>query len=61
MKTGSINLLNGTGILNGSPILSGNVVKGILNGNKTDVGNGILGGALLGILGGNRYSKRGRH
>lgn len=64
VRTGNVNLLNGLGILNNSPIASGNVVSGILNGNKT--GNGILGGVLngatLGILGGNsqRYSVKGR-
>lgn len=40
-------------ILNGSAILSGNnVLTGILNGNKTSVGEGLLG---AGILNGNSY------
>lgn len=63
VHTGNLNLLNGTSVLNNSPIASGNVVSGILNGNKTGNGvangNGILGGTL-GILGGNssKYSVR---
>lgn len=58
---GDVNLLNGLSVLNGSPIASGNVVSGILSGNRTSAGNGILGGGVfnggtLGILGGNRQS-----
>ncbi|MHB2264337.1 hypothetical protein [Aliihoeflea sp. PC F10.4] len=64
VRTGNVNLLNGTGILNNSPIASGNVVSGILNGNKTGNGilSGVLNGSTLGILGGNskRYSVKGR-
>ena len=53
LDLGDINLLNG---------------NSILSGNRTSIGNGILGGALIGILGGNSYtskhsvkkSKRGR-
>ncbi len=64
VRTGEINLLNGLGILNNSPIASGNVVSGILSGNKTGNGilSGVLNGATLGILGGNsqRYSVKGR-
>ena len=58
VSTGNLNVLNGTAVLNGSPIASGNVVQGILNGNKTSVGNGILGGAVKNILGGNKGRKR---
>jgi hypothetical protein len=63
VRTGNLNLLNGTSVLNNSPIASGNVISGILSGNKTGNGiangNGILGGTL-GILGGNssKYSVR---
>jgi hypothetical protein len=58
VRTGDINLLNGTQVLNASPILSGNSV---LNGNRTSAGNGILGGTLNNLLSGNnRYSLRGR-
>ncbi len=58
VRTGDINLLNGTQVLNASPILNGNSV---LSGNRTSAGNGILGGALNNLLGGNnRYSLRGR-
>lgn len=57
VRTGNLN------VLNNSPIASGNVVSGILSGNKTGNGiangNGILGGTL-GVLGGNssKYSVR---
>lgn len=59
---GDVNVLNG--ILNGSAILSGNNISGILNGNKT--GNGILSGIGVGILGGNsilnnKSYRLGRH
>ncbi len=63
VRTGNVNLLNGTSVLNNSPIASGNVLSGILSGNQTGNGigngNGILGGTL-GILGGNssKYSVR---
>jgi hypothetical protein len=63
VRTGNVNVLNGTSVLNNSPIASGNVVSGILSGNQTGNGigngNGILGGTL-GILGGNssKYSVR---
>ncbi len=57
VRTGNINVLNGTQLLNASPILSGN---SILNGNRTSAGNGILGGTLNNLLGGNRYSLRGK-
>jgi hypothetical protein len=65
VRTGDLNLLNGLGVLNNSPIASGNVVSGILSGNKTGngiLGNGVLNGSTLGILGGNgqRYSVKGR-
>lgn len=65
VRTGNVSLLNGIGILNNSPIASGNVVSGILSGNKTGngiLGTGILNGSTLGILGGNsqRYSVKGR-
>ena len=52
---GNIKLLNGTSVLNDLPILSGNVVSGILNGN--DIGNvgGVLSGIGINILGGNSY------
>lgn len=59
-----ISVLNGSPILNNSPILSGNVVSGILSGNKTGVGvlNGTLNNIGLGILSGNRYkARKGRH
>ncbi|MFU0503105.1 hypothetical protein [Pseudaminobacter sp. NGMCC 1.201702] len=49
-------LLNGTSVLNGSAILSGNTVSGILNGNNT--GNGILSGIGVGVLGGNSILNR---
>lgn len=58
VRTGNVNLLNGISVLNNSPIASGNVVSGILSGNRTNAGNGILGGLRLGILGSNdNYSK----
>ena len=44
----SIGLGNVTALNN---ILSGNVVSGILNGNKTNVGNGILGAVGISGLG----------
>jgi len=50
---GKVTALNG--ILNGNNILSGNVVSGILNGNKTNVVSGILSG--IGVnLGNSSYS-----
>lgn len=63
---GDISLLNGLSVLNGSPIASGNVLSGILSGNRTGIGNGILGNVSLGILGGGnrtsiRRSSRGHH
>jgi hypothetical protein len=53
LKTGNIGVLNGlgVGILNGSPIASGNVVQGILSGNDVLGGNGVLNGNSTGILG----------
>jgi hypothetical protein len=51
----NVNLGALNGVLNGNNILSGNVVSGILNGNKTNVVSGILSG--IGInLGSNNYS-----
>ncbi|MEZ2330437.1 hypothetical protein AB6802_11970 [Mesorhizobium sp. RCC_202] len=51
----NVNLDALNGVLNGNNILSGNVVSGILNGNKTNVVSGILSG--IGInLGSNNYS-----
>jgi hypothetical protein len=49
-----VKVLNGIG--NGNAILSGNNVSGILNGNKTSVGD-ILGGLGVGILSGNNSYK----
>lgn len=51
-------VLNGINVLNGSPILSGNVVSGILNGNNTAVGAGVL-GTVNSILG-HKSTKKGR-
>lgn len=55
---GQVNALNG--ILSGNNILSGNVVQGILDGNKTNVLSGILNGVGANVLGGNSY-KLGGH
>lgn len=56
IQTGNIKLLSG--ILNGSPIASGNVVQGILSNNGVLIGNntgvGILGTALGVLNGGKR-------
>lgn len=46
---GKLNLLNGT------TLLSGLNVSGILNGNTTGVVSGVLSGIGIGILGGNSY------
>ncbi|MBZ9741697.1 MULTISPECIES: hypothetical protein [unclassified Mesorhizobium] len=56
---GQVNALNG--VLNGNNILSGNVVQGILNGNKTNVLSGVLSGIGVNVLGGNSYKLGGRH
>lgn len=56
---GKITALNG--VLNGNNILSGNVVSGILDGNKTNVVSGILSGIGLNVLGGNSYKLSGHH
>lgn len=48
----SVGLNNvGVNLLNGSPILSGNSISGILNGNTTGVVSGVLNGLGVGILG----------
>ncbi len=56
IQTGNVKVLNG--ILNGSPIASGNAVKGILSNNGVLTGNntgvGILGNALGVLNGGKR-------
>lgn len=63
---GDVNLLNGISVLNGSPILSGNntqVGNGLLNGigvGVLGVGTGV-GNAASGILGGGNHYKLGRH
>jgi hypothetical protein len=56
---GKITALNG--VLNDNNILSGNVVSGILDGNKTNVVSGVLSGIGLNVLGGNSYKLGGRH
>ncbi|RUZ31225.1 hypothetical protein EN952_32785, partial [Mesorhizobium sp. M7A.F.Ca.CA.001.15.1.1] len=55
---GQVTALNG--ILSGNNILSGNVVQGILNGNKTNVLTGVLSGIGVNVLGGNSYKLGGR-
>ncbi|PWJ83952.1 hypothetical protein C7441_107112 [Pseudaminobacter salicylatoxidans] len=54
----------GVNLLNGSPILSGINVSGILSGNKTGVVSGVLNGLGVGILGtgagGSSYKAKGR-
>lgn len=45
---GDVSVLNGIG--NGNAILSGNVVSGILNGNKTNVLSGVLSGIGVNTL-----------
>lgn len=52
--------LNGNGILNGSAILNGNKLSGILNGNDTSVGSGILNNIGAGILTGGKGGKRSK-
>ncbi len=49
-----VNLLNGSPILSGNNILSGNST-GILNGNAVGVLNGVLNGVGINLLGGNSY------
>lgn len=56
---GQVNALNG--VLNGNNILSGNVVSGILDGNKTNVLTGVLSGVGVNVLGGNSYKLGGHH
>ncbi|WP_315923832.1 hypothetical protein [Mesorhizobium sp. SP-1A] len=59
---GNISALNG--IANGNAILSGNVISGILSGNKTGVLNGVggvLNGLGVNLLGSNASYKLGRH
>lgn len=56
---GKVTALNG--VLNGNGILSGNVVSGILDGNKTNVLSGVLGGIGVNVLGGNSYKLSGHH
>ncbi|QKD03168.1 hypothetical protein [Mesorhizobium loti] len=56
---GQVNALNG--ILSGNNILSGNVVSGILDGNKTNVLTGVLSGIGVNVLGGNSYKLGGHH
>lgn len=52
-SVGDVNVLNGIGILNNSPIASGNVTKGILSGNGILGGSSVLNGNSngIGILG----------
>ncbi|MBN9257260.1 MULTISPECIES: hypothetical protein [unclassified Mesorhizobium] len=56
---GKVTALNG--VLNGNGILSGNVVSGILDGNKTNVLSGVLSGVGVNVLGGNSYKLSGHH
>jgi hypothetical protein len=58
---GDVSVLNGIG--NSNTILSGNVVSGILNGNKTNVGNisGVLNGIGVNLFSGNSYKMGSRH
>lgn len=55
----------GVNLLNGSPILSGINISGILSGNQTGVVSGLLNGLGVGILGtgagGSSYKVKGRH
>ncbi|RJG44594.1 hypothetical protein [Mesorhizobium sp. DCY119] len=51
-----VNLLNGSPILSGNNILSGNST-GILNGNSTGILTGILNGVGINLLGGNSSYK----
>ncbi|TPI14365.1 hypothetical protein FJW06_10335 [Mesorhizobium sp. B4-1-3] len=51
----NVNLGALNGVLNGNNILNGNVVSGILNGNKTNVVSGILSGIGVNV-GSNNYS-----
>ncbi|MBZ9775267.1 hypothetical protein [Mesorhizobium sp. CO1-1-8] len=48
-------------MLSGNNILSGNVVSGILNGNKTNIVGGVLSGLGANLLGGNGYRLGKRH
>jgi len=64
IKVDDIKVLNGSPILSGNSTASGNtVLSGILNGNKTSVGEGLLGNGILtgGILSGNSSYKLGKH
>jgi hypothetical protein len=56
---GKIGLLNN--VLSGNNILSGNLVSGILNGNKTSLVGGVLSGLGINLLGGNSYKLGSRH
>lgn len=48
-------------VLGSNNILSGNVISGILDGNKTNIVGGVLGGIGVNILGGNSYKLGTRH
>lgn len=56
---GKIGLLKN--VLSGNNILSGNLVSGILNGNKTSLVGGVLSGLGVNLLGGNSYKLGSRH
>ncbi|MER8410568.1 MULTISPECIES: hypothetical protein [unclassified Mesorhizobium] len=58
-RPGKITALND--VLSGNNILSGNVVSGILNGNKTNIVGGVLSGLGVNLLGGNSYRLGKRH
>lgn len=59
IQTGNLNLLSGIGILNNSPILSGNVLSGIVSGKSNNVGQGNVGGRQNavgnGLIGGGSF------
>ncbi|MBN9220402.1 MAG: hypothetical protein J0I79_20840 [Mesorhizobium sp.] len=56
---GKIGVLNN--LLNGNNILSGNLVEGILSGNKTSLVGGVLSGIGINLAGGNSYKLGKRH
>ncbi|TPM38152.1 hypothetical protein [Mesorhizobium sp. B2-3-4] len=56
---GKVDVLNG--VLNGNNVLSGNLVSGILSGNKTGLVGGVLSGIGINLAGGNDYRIGKRH
>lgn len=56
---GKVTALND--ILGSNNLLSGNVISGILDGNKTNIVGGVLSGIGVNVLGGNSYKLGKRH